>query len=120
MTKYAIKWDPPRRPKRRKRSNYMHGEIAMISPMDLIEEAQYTRHKLWELNLNFPIIASLHEEIEKVPGVEILLTFTPYKIQLGFGKLFDQNDVRRNIQTVLKKHIKFLKEMEDASIQQHS
>jgi hypothetical protein len=120
MTKYAIKWDPPKRPRKKRKNEYIHGDIAMISPIEMMQDLQLSMLKLWELNLNFLITMDLQEEIEKVPGVEILNILTPYKMQIAFGKLFDQNDVRRNIQTAIKKHISVLRKLENASVQQHS
>ena len=110
MEKHKIKWLPPRQPRRKKRRSFgSHGDIAMIAPLELMQEIHPYNLNYWELHTTFRITTSLKDNIENVNGVEVIMIGSPYRMKLGFGKLFDQNVVRCDIQEVLKKHIKEIK-----------
>ena len=105
-----IEWrEPKKRSKRKKAQNILYpADTEMINPaiMDLLNGDMNPFNDLWELDLNFRITHSLQDKIEKVDGVEIILIGTPYRMKLGIGRLFDQDEVRSKIQEVLKEHYK--------------
>lgn len=51
----------------------------------------------WEGNTNFDINKKVFKAIEKVPGVETLRLLTRYKFVTSFGKSFNEEEVKRNI-----------------------
>lgn len=108
MTKELMKieWlEPKKRRKRRKDVGIHPADTEMISPVmiDLIS-GDLNPFELWELHLNFQITKVLEERIEDVPGVEVLMIGTPYRMKIGIGRLFDVDWVRGKIQDVLKEY----------------
>lgn len=112
---FLIKWIAPKRPKKTKRPRYMNldSDIDIHPIMSIIGggSPDPVFRSLWELHLNFPISHSLQRKIESVPGVEILIIGTPYRMKIGFGKLFDKDEVRIKIQQVLKEHTECLQKL---------
>lgn len=56
---------------------------------------------LWYLHTNFEITLQDVENIEQVPGVESLDTYSRYRLRVGFGKLFDLEKVKEDIESML-------------------
>ena len=56
----------------------------------------------WVGHTNFDITPEIGEEIERVPGVEVLVFLTRYRFFLGVGKLFQFRDVRVEIEQMFQ------------------
>lgn len=51
----------------------------------------------WMGHADFPLSRPVVNTIKRVPGVETLDVFTPYRFRLGVGKAFDDKKVRKDI-----------------------
>jgi hypothetical protein len=73
-----------------------------LTPQGAIPIFEHSSHDkvfdLWVGHTNFTITEQIAKIIECVDGVEILDVFTPYRFRLGFAKLFDSLNVKKNIQ----------------------
>lgn len=98
------------KPKKMKLKNFIedsiihHGDTELI-PLPMNASGR-KMPELWDLTTNFKITTYLLEELEKVDGVEILVVNSPYNMCIGIGKLFDEDEVRLNIQKTLRETIK--------------
>jgi len=71
------------------------GELRL--PMKFYED----EFDLWYLHTNFEIKLQDVENIEQVPGVESLDIYSRYRLRIGFGKLFDRDKVKKDVEYML-------------------
>ena len=77
------------------------------------------RFNFWIGHTNFPITQIIAEIIDDTPGVEVFQINTPYRFILAVGQMFNQTDVRMDIERVLCGKHKFtycLKAINDAEV----
>jgi hypothetical protein len=90
------------------------------TPMGMVPMTEYTRpskiFNMWLAHTNFNITAGVFELVEKIPGVELLDTFTRYRMRVGVGVAFNDSKVLRNINKALHQ---YLEEIGDESGQEN-
>lgn len=60
-----------------------------------------TSFNLFEFHTNFPISKQALETIEATSGIESIAQYTKYRGIISIGKLFDPDDVKKDIQSRL-------------------
>lgn len=77
----------------------------LVTPQGIIpltDELLISRkYNLWMAHTNFHLTAKLIDMIETIPGVESLDVFSPYRMRIGIGRLFDEKDVKMLIEYAL-------------------
>ena len=63
------------------------GEITLASSFDC-----------WLGHTNFNLTEEIKENLNKIDGIEVLKICSRYRFFVGFGKMFDFSDVRKNIE----------------------
>lgn len=58
-------------------------------------------YKMWVGHCNFDITRNIMKTIEEVEGVEILRVWTRYRFWIGFGNLFDDIEIQKNIEEAI-------------------
>jgi len=76
------------------------GMVPLLSPI-----SPEKNFNLWIGHTNFKLTAALTKIISKVPGVESLDIYTPYRMRMGVGKMFIPQNVAMSIGVVVKKHL---------------
>lgn len=61
------------------------------------DEAPDKKFNLYEGDCNFLITEKDYIRMASVPGVEVILPVTPYKVRVGIAKLFNDKEVLKNI-----------------------
>lgn len=78
----------------------------IASPMGLIPYNEYTSSakifNFWVGHTNFNLSSEIVDRIEKCEGIEILDVFTRYRFRIAIGKCFTDNEVMRNITTIVE------------------
>ena len=59
------------------------------------------QYDCWTGHTNFDITDDIKNQIEKIPGVEVLLILTRYRFFLGIGRLFNFREVRVRIDSAV-------------------
>lgn len=67
---------------------------------DELEEKDF--YNFWICNTNFNITNGIVDSVQYVEGVETLELVSRYKMRVGIGELFDEDDVKDNIEMVMK------------------
>lgn len=77
----------------------------IAGPMGLIPITEHGNpsklYNFWMMHTNFNISEPVTSQLEKVDGVEGLDVFGRYRARLAFGKLFDDSEVREQIEKLL-------------------
>jgi hypothetical protein len=77
----------------------------IATPMGVMPLTEYTTpgkiFNFWTCHTNFNITPLVKQLIEHVDGVETLDIYTRYRMKIGFGKTFNTNTVKQNIQKLL-------------------
>jgi hypothetical protein len=77
----------------------------LVTPMGFIPIGEYAvpskNFNLWLADTNFDIDNEVIDAVKTMPGVETLDVLTRYKMRVGIGKTFDEDDVKYFIQSVL-------------------
>jgi hypothetical protein len=75
----------------------------LLTPMGIIPYNDNTASckifNFWLGHTNFSISKTIAEIIENVDGVETLDIFTRYRFRIAVGKVFDDREIMRNINT---------------------
>lgn len=58
-------------------------------------------YNLWMAHLNFDLTPSLVAAVERIPGVETLDVYTRYRMRVGIGKAFSQQEVKQAIERAI-------------------
>lgn len=78
---------------------------ALVSDMGILPLTNETllseKYNLWMVYVNFDLTTDLVDMIEEVPGVETLDIYSRYRMRVGFGKLFDENNCKLIIDHIL-------------------
>lgn len=56
----------------------------------------------WVAHSNVSITPAIKNRIKKIPGIEVLKVLTRYRIQIGIGKLFDEDNVKLSVNQTVK------------------
>ena len=75
--------------------------VSMMMPIskDMIDQISLSSNfDCWIGHTNFDITPMVLDELNRVPGVEILKVFSRYRMFIGVGRMFDFTDVRKNIE----------------------
>ena len=56
---------------------------------------------LWVLETDFKILTIHVEALEEIPGVESLDIWSPYRLRIGIGRLFKEEEVKESIEYIL-------------------
>jgi hypothetical protein len=75
----------------------------IATPMGLVPVTQYTKpsenFNFWIMHTNFKITSEVLDAlVNKIPGIEAVDVYTPYRARIAFGKLFDSAQVKQTIQ----------------------
>lgn len=57
---------------------------------------------LWVCSTNFVITNQMIRELDNTLGIESLDQLSPYKLRVGIGHLFNENEIRLEISKILK------------------
>lgn len=74
-------------------------------PMPVPDAGLTTEWNLWMAHTNFRFTEDIVELIENVDGVEAIDICTPYRMRIGFAKLFRANVVMGDITTKVKTYL---------------
>lgn len=89
--------------KLRKYSN--NSSMLLVGPMGLIPVNERNipgkTYNFWLMHTNFDITDKEVETLEKLAGIETLDVFTRYRCRLGIGKVFDEEEVKTEIEKQL-------------------
>lgn len=87
----------------RKYSN--NGVLTLVGPMGIVPLNERNipgkTYNFWIIHTNFDIGDKEKSILEKLPGVETLDIFTRYRVRIGIGKVFDEDDVKTEIEKQL-------------------
>lgn len=84
---------------------------AAILPVYSID-CYFRKNNLWEVNFNYPINIILMEKIKHVEGIEHILIQSNYSLQLSFAKLYNENEIKKNVNIHFITHIKEMSAIE--------
>tara|TARA_R100000406_G_scaffold7987_1_gene5419 strand:+ start:6446 stop:6877 length:432 start_codon:yes stop_codon:yes gene_type:complete len=79
----------------------MHSPAVQISEDLLKEAAVLSSFDCWIGHSNFDITESIKNKLEKTSGVEVLKIQSRYRFFIGVGRMFEFQDVRKNIEKTL-------------------
>jgi len=80
------------------------------------ENCYFRQTNLWKIHVNYPISEPLFLRFEKCNGVCKLEIIDQYSLNLGIGKLFEENAVKAEIATTFKTFIKEMQALEGSLI----
>lgn len=69
----------------------------VLTPMGYIPDD----FNFWLGHTDFRLTTQMRNQIEEVDGVETIEIYTPYRFRLGIGMMFDEDEVKRNIQRAI-------------------
>lgn len=79
------------------------------TPMGVIPMNEHTNaddiFNFWTIHTNFSITMGIKKLIEDVEGVETLDIWTPYRMRVAIGKLFDEDSVRCSVNKKIVEYI---------------
>lgn len=61
-----------------------------------------TTFDCWVAHSNFDITPTIHDQLNDIPGVELLKVLTRYRFLIGVGKVFEFTNIRHEIRNTLK------------------
>lgn len=107
------KWEDPLFPfcdedddyeeKLRKHSN--NGVMTLVGPMGIVPLNERNMpgktYNFWVMHSNFDITNTEKDILEKLSGIETLDIFTRYRVRIGIGKVFDEDEVKTEIEKQL-------------------
>lgn len=82
--------------------NYHAANIPSIVPIseELIKEITIlSNFDCWMGHTNFDITPIIKEELNNIPGIEVLKICSRYRFFVGIGSMFNFTDVRKDIET---------------------
>lgn len=92
----------------------------LLTPMGAIPLSNHNSpnkiFNLWIGYTNFPLSHKVVKILsKKIPGVESLDIYTPYRMRVGIGKLFKPKEVMNNIDVILQSHLTKKDKQRDAN-----
>ena len=82
---------------------------AIFTPLGVIildeNTDMYKLFNFWIGHTNFGLTEDIQKVIEDVPGVEVLHTFTRYRMRVAFAKCFKANKVCHAIKAAIDKYL---------------
>lgn len=77
----------------------------IVGPMGVIPVGEHNlpgkNFNFWMFYTNFNIDANVVNILDNLPGVETLDIFTRYRGRIGIGKLFEEDEVKENVEKAL-------------------
>lgn len=89
-------------PKKEKTVKHKTMGILPIYSIDCV----FKQNNMWQADLNYPASSPLLKRLSAVEGTEKVLPIGNYNIQFTFGRLFNEEQIKRNINLEYKTFIK--------------
>jgi hypothetical protein len=74
-----------------------------LTPQVIDDVSMLANFDCWMGHTNFDITPRIKEQLNKIPGIEILKIFSRYRFFVGIGQMFDFQNVRHDIEKELIK-----------------
>jgi hypothetical protein len=83
--------------------NFDINNFLPITPSIVEDVSLFANFECWIGHTNFDITNKIKEQLNQIPGIEILKILSRYRFFVGIGEMFDFQDVRHFVENELIK-----------------